>query len=252
MGIDTVSTHWWRAYDDAVDHPKLQLLQPLLFKAWFNLLCLASANGGKLPVLSTIAFKLRITEDKARHIVAELTARGLIDECNGRFTPHNWNGRQFKSDVTDPTNAERQRRYRGRHAVTANTVTPTVTVTPPRVQSTEAETETERKKDSSARKRAPSTKNPLPDDWRPEGNLSADEEHDLEKMRDWARAQAIRRADWQAQWRNWRRNDGKFNGRPTGQSKQTLSDLAFELADEARERELEAGVHRSDDPFGSH
>lgn len=135
-------THWWRAYDEAVDDPKLQLLPPPLFKGWFNLLCLASANGGILPLADAIAFKLRITEAKVGALIEDLVQRGLIDEFEGKLRPHNWDGRQFKSDVTDPTNAERQRRYRERYGVTAKSVT----VTPPRVQRTD--TDTERKKES--------------------------------------------------------------------------------------------------------
>jgi len=39
-------TRWFRVHDDLVDDPKVQRLDPRLFKALVNLWCLASANGG--------------------------------------------------------------------------------------------------------------------------------------------------------------------------------------------------------------
>lgn len=132
-------SRWWRAYDEAVDDPKLCLLSDRAHRAWFNLMCVASAYGGSLPDIKVIALKLRMTPAKAQAAIDELRAGGLIDEVDGRLTPHNWNARQFKSDVTDPTNAERQKRYRHRNRNGPDTVTETVTVTPPRVQSTETE-----------------------------------------------------------------------------------------------------------------
>lgn len=132
-------SHWWRAHDDAVDNVKLGRLTDRLFRAWFNLNCLASANGGRLPHIGDVAFKLRVSEHKAAEIITALVAAGLYERVEDRFEPHNWALRQFKSDTVDPTNAERQRRYRERHPVTAKTVTETVTVTPPREQTTEKE-----------------------------------------------------------------------------------------------------------------
>lgn len=143
-------SHWWRAHDESVDDPKLQLLPDAIFRAWFNINCLVSANGGTIPPLAHVAFKLRVTEAKAAKLIEALRAAGLIDALpDGQLQPHNWNGRQFKSDVTDPTNAERQQRYRERQRNGPNTVTPTVTdtvtVTPTREQITDTETERERK-----------------------------------------------------------------------------------------------------------
>jgi 5-methylcytosine-specific restriction endonuclease McrA len=101
-------SRWWRAYDEAVDDPKLQLLPPPLFKAWFNLLCIASANGGTLPAVEAIAFKLRTTDAKVSSMIEELIARGLLDEFDGILRPHNWIGRQYLSD----SSTERVKRHR--------------------------------------------------------------------------------------------------------------------------------------------
>lgn len=90
-------SHWWRAYDGAVDHPKLLLLTDRQHRAWFNLMCLASSNGGALPDLKVIAVKLRMSSAKAATLISELKVAVLLDDEDGKITPHNWNGRQFKT-----------------------------------------------------------------------------------------------------------------------------------------------------------
>ena len=56
---------WFRAYNEALDDPKVQRLPGELFKTWFNLLCVASRCGGSLPALGDLAFMLRLGEDEA-------------------------------------------------------------------------------------------------------------------------------------------------------------------------------------------
>lgn len=104
---------WWRAHDEAVDDPKLQRLPGELFKAWFNLVCLASRNGGKLPSFADIAFGLRKTKKEAKRVVDALIKANLFDVSETGIEPHNWNGRQYKSDVsTDRVRAFRERKRR--------------------------------------------------------------------------------------------------------------------------------------------
>ena len=129
---------WWRAYDEAVDDPKLQQLKPELFKAWFNICCVTSQNGGKLPSLPSVAFKLRVKPEKARAIIAELAAAGLIDDDGiGNLAPHNWSKRQYRSDVS----TERVERFRER----SGNVSSAVSATPP---DTETEQIQKQKEDS--------------------------------------------------------------------------------------------------------
>lgn len=121
--------HWWRAYNEAVNDPKLQLLSDALFRAWFNVMCIASANGGELPALKDVAFTLRIPPAKAAQVLAQLNVAGLLDKTETSFVPHNWNGRQYKTDAVDPTAASRSKRYRDkkRDASRSQGVTPGVT-----------------------------------------------------------------------------------------------------------------------------
>ena len=134
-------SRWWRAYDEAVDDPKLCLLTDKQHRAWFNLCCITSQNGGKLPAMAAVAFKLRMTIDRAKAIVAELVALGLVDMDDvGTAAPHNWNARQYKSDVS----TERVKRFRNAE----RNVSETPNETPPeteQIQRTESE-----KKDSCA------------------------------------------------------------------------------------------------------
>jgi hypothetical protein len=123
---------WFRFYNEAVDDPKVQRLPLILFRAWVNCLCLASKNGGILPNLDEISYKLRVTRVRAEWVVEELKTANLIDllPC-GDLQMHNWKGRQFKSDGSK----ERTQRYRERH----RDVTETVDVTDQRQNRTDTE-----------------------------------------------------------------------------------------------------------------
>jgi hypothetical protein len=115
-------THWWRAYDEAVDDPKLQRLPGELFKVWFNVMCLASAGNGVLPPLADVAFKLRMSEAKAEKVLSMLGQAGLLDIVSGgQLQPHNWNGRQFQSNAS----TERVKRFRKRQRNVSSTVSET-------------------------------------------------------------------------------------------------------------------------------
>lgn len=105
---------WFRFYDDALNDPKVQNLAPALFKAWVNLLCLASKNDGRLPEIRDIAFALRIAPGKTADIVKDLETAGLIDRDETGLLPHNWSGRQRSGD--DSAERAKRYRYRKRHA----------------------------------------------------------------------------------------------------------------------------------------
>ena len=87
---------WWRAWAEAGHDPKLQRLRPALFKHWFNLVCLACSNGGCLPPLSDCSRYLsRLPLKRFQSILSELHSRGLFDLVDGKYIPHNWQGRQY-------------------------------------------------------------------------------------------------------------------------------------------------------------
>ena len=119
-------TRWFRFYDDAMHDPKLLRLSDSTYRAWTILLCIASKNEGVLPQSADIALTLRIKPSIVAAWIAELSSCGLLDSVEGSFVPHNWDGRQFKSD----TSSERVKRYRERKRNVTETVTPSVSVTP--------------------------------------------------------------------------------------------------------------------------
>jgi hypothetical protein len=127
-----MSDYWWRAYQSALHHPKLLMLPDRLFRAWFNLMCVASKNAGVLPAVDVLALELRINKHKAAEYITQLVVAGLFDKTEtDTFVPHNWGSRQFQSDVS----TDRVKRFRKRKR--------NVSVTPP---DTEADTDTEAEK----------------------------------------------------------------------------------------------------------
>lgn len=234
-------TLWWRAYSEAVDDPKLQRLPGDAFKAWFNLMCMASANGGILPSMVDIAFKLRMPEGRAAAIVATLTSAGLIDATETGLVPHNWNGRQFKSDVS----TDRVKRFRNG----ARNVSLAVSETPPE---TEPYTEAEKKV---REKRARGSRLPL--EWQPSiadldyakarGLNPNQQQTEALKFRNYWTAKAGAggiKLDWSRTWQNWILNSHPQSGAQNGHhaanpSGKNVSDVMRELladcGDEARQ-----------------
>lgn len=125
-------SRWWRAHASALDDPKVQRLPGETFKAWFNVLCLACLHDGMLPPLSDIAFKLRKSEEATTKLLDALKEAGLIDIGAEGCMPHNWNKRQYKSDVS----TERVQRFREQRRNDEETF-------PKRPQRSESESDTE-------------------------------------------------------------------------------------------------------------
>lgn len=121
-------SQWFRFYADALEDPKVQKLPAALFKSWVNILCLAAKHDGVLPAVEDIAFALRISTADAVRTVETLAKKRLLDPSGDSYSPHNWDGRQYKSDVSTQRVREHRKRQRN--------VSPDVTETPP-----EAETE---------------------------------------------------------------------------------------------------------------
>lgn len=112
---------WFRFYESALDDPKVQLLPPDLFKFWVNCLCLACRNGGVLPPFQSVSFSFRVPLSVVESSVSKLKDAGLLDERRGTFFPHNWNKRQYQSDVS----TDRVKRFRKRAADVSGNVSET-------------------------------------------------------------------------------------------------------------------------------
>lgn len=141
---------WLRLYSGVLNDPKVQRLPLSAFKGWINLLCLANESEprGSLPGQEELAFALRLSDGEATELVDRLKSAGLLDECDGVLSPHNWDGRQYASDDVNARVARHREKKRsvapGNAEVTpSNTVETlhvTLHVTPP-----DTDTDTEQK-----------------------------------------------------------------------------------------------------------
>lgn len=134
------SDSWFRMYNTAVDHPKLLQLNDAQFRAWVTLMSLASKMDGIIPNNPDfIAKTLRKSVGKTAEILQVLLSAGLLDQGDdGSYKPHNWNEKQFKSDVS----TERVRAFRERSRNVSGT---------DHRQSTETETKRKKKDNALAR-----------------------------------------------------------------------------------------------------
>jgi len=121
---------WFRFHTEALNDPKVQTLDGDTFKAWVNLLCIASNCGGKLPSIEDMAFALRCTVNAVETVLERLLNGGLIDKLNGgpngyHYAPHGWTERQYKSD----SSTGRVKRFRERSKTVTETAPDTDTDT---------------------------------------------------------------------------------------------------------------------------
>jgi hypothetical protein len=101
-------SRWFRFYDDVINDPKVLSLPDAMRWSWVAVLCVASKNDGKLPEVQHLALMLRVSKQRAAAILNTLQDAGLVDRSETGFVPHNWDGRQYKSDVS----TDRVKRFR--------------------------------------------------------------------------------------------------------------------------------------------
>ena len=112
MTGEKTSRSWLRLWSCAVDDDKLRILA--FEDRWHYIAILCCKAQGILddqgPFLRRrVAIKLGLDAQTLDDVERRLCEVGLINK--GTFEPVAWNRRQYESD-RDPTNAERQRRYR--------------------------------------------------------------------------------------------------------------------------------------------
>ncbi|HVY97878.1 MAG TPA: hypothetical protein VHA35_00150 [Dongiaceae bacterium] len=219
----TPMARWFRLYDAVLDDPKVQRLPDRMFKAWINLLCLASRHGGALPPAEDVAFALRTTEEQAILIVGALSANGLLDRHDEGLRIHGWETRQYQSDGS----AARMRRHRAKQRG--------VTVTSPESESEPEQSQNRAESDAGASAHAQDGPHALQNEgegdgrtgggtaivdvaaWEPSAGdrayaagLGLDPERVLEDLRGWAANAAPgrrRKRDPSRFWQGWCRRD---------------------------------------------
>lgn len=160
--MSTQSLPWFRMYTDFLMDPKMIALAFEDQRHFIGILAL-KADGALdqdcCPDLMDriVAQRLWIDHAIIRDVKKRLIAAGLIDED---WQPLAWNKRQMRSDA-DPTNAERQRRYRERQKAAKEAEEKAALEAREKAQ-TQAQTEAEQAKkeegkDSNALRNAPVT-----------------------------------------------------------------------------------------------
>lgn len=107
-----MANQWFRLYSEFAFDPKVQAMSEQMQRRYVMLLCLKS-NGDLKTVTqnneSVTGCNGSITLEEAKETKNELMEFGFIDEF---WNINGWEKRQYISDLRDPTNNERQKRYR--------------------------------------------------------------------------------------------------------------------------------------------
>jgi hypothetical protein len=128
---------------------------------WVAVLSAASKCDGMIPAAEDLALILRITLRATRELLQTLETAKLIDKSAHGFVPHNWNGRQYKSDVsTDRVQKHRNKKRNGTETfhVVAPDVSATVTVTPPETEQIQKQSRRRNRPDQTMAEPAPAGK----------------------------------------------------------------------------------------------
>lgn len=103
-----MAQEWLRLHRRTVNNPKLQRLGLEGVGFWTNCLCL-SDDDGYLPVISDIAWAMRVTETVTETFLVTLQRNNLIvREDDGRLRLHDWDDHQKRSD----SSTDRVRKFR--------------------------------------------------------------------------------------------------------------------------------------------
>jgi len=104
---------WFRFYHDWPFDPRIRGLRPELFRAWVEILCLASKQEprGTLPPVPEIALALRMRKDHVERYIGDLVALDLLQRSDsGAIEDPHWSSLQADSD----TSTKRVKRHRER------------------------------------------------------------------------------------------------------------------------------------------
>jgi len=105
------TTYWWKAYVEMVDDPKLMDFSFADIGGMTFLFHMAAElnNGGHLPDIPEICWRLRRTKEEVVPVIDKLLAKGILKPQDTGYLVVNWLKRQ--APISD---AERARQYRKR------------------------------------------------------------------------------------------------------------------------------------------
>jgi len=149
---------WFRWYQGTVEDTKFRIVArnasvtlSTVIAVWAFILEEASKESHRGICLRNEEYLFAVLDEKPQTILAVLTSMeeaGLIKYENKIITVTRWKERQYETDTTDPTNAERQRRFRERKRAENGDETPrNGSVTVEKRPDTDTDTDTEKKEE---------------------------------------------------------------------------------------------------------
>lgn len=206
------SPPWIKLYADLVDDPDWHELDGDSAKGLVMLWMIASKDGGNLPSIRKLSFRLRTTEHAVSALLSRLSKHWLEQDDINPISD------RYHDDAPEKRREEKSQRQReilgGADIIPISNPEP-LPAAPPKT--------TEKVKKASR----------LPDDWEPEiadikkayaDGLTEDEaRREFEKFKDYWRARAgsdARKLDWNATFRNWMRKASDDKGRRQIQDRQ--------------------------------
>lgn len=104
---------WIRLYCDVHNNPKVQRLQPELFKFWVNVLSVAGTRpGGILPAPDELSWILRVDAGVCSRSLSDLVSARLLIRVGSAYKPYDWDDRQYESDTSNGRTKEWRKRRR--------------------------------------------------------------------------------------------------------------------------------------------
>lgn len=99
------SKYWIKLYHEILDDPKMGMMPEILFARCIKLFLLAGDHeqGGKLPTIPDIAWRLRIPEEEIESDLIELQRMGIAAQSSGVWQITKWKHRQRTMSSTERT-----------------------------------------------------------------------------------------------------------------------------------------------------
>lgn len=203
---------WIKLYRDLIDNIDWHELDPLAAKCLVGMWIVASEDGGRLPEIKTLAFRLRVTEAQLKSLISQLAPFLEQDASN------------MLAECYQPASLEEEE---------------------------EKEIEEEKEVLNSMRgERAKKKGSRLPDDWFPVDHVT--ETYELQKFRDyWAGIPGQRgvKLDWDATWRNWVRSARERQPARRETLAEKIARTSREILDEHQGRDTRGGDNFGFLPF---
>lgn len=205
-----MANQWFRMYSEFATDAKVQMLSEAMQRRYLMLMCLRCSNALVTLHDEEIAFQLRISDEELAETKALFIKKGFIDSS---WNLLNWEKRQFASDSSKDRVAKHRALQKQKQEQASNG---DVTLHETKANGLDTDTDTEQSNSAPSAKSPRGTALPkdwtLPDDWR---TWAVKERPDVDvvlaadSFRDFWIGKAGkdgRKADWQATWRNWVRN----------------------------------------------